>query len=316
MTYNKTYVKFFQLRNGLKEFDSPAEIEKDVYSDNRITEIIEELQNWPCYEITNHKKVDHPLHKLSFIAELGFHNEDKGIQAIIDKILKNQSEEGPFQVLINIPTRFGGSGKPMMSWVLSDAPVLLYALIKLNKGVRTPKIQKAVQHIADLVSENGWHCIASKELGKFRGPGRKNDPCPYATMFSLKMLSLTDKNEFQHEKSIGINTIFDLWKRRKATKPYLFGMGTDFKKLKLPFVWYDILNVVDTLSCFDDVHDEPVFRELLDIILEKRTENGYIPESIYLKSKAWDFGQKKIPSEYMTAIVHRIEKRIFGKNTV
>jgi len=313
MSSHLTYVKFFQLRNGLKEFDNPAEIEKDIYLDIRVTEIIDELQNWPCYEITNHKKVDHPLHKLSFIAELGFHKEDKGIQNIINRILEHQSEEGPFQVLINIPIRFGGSGEPMMSWVLSDAPILLYSLIKLNKGARNSEIQKAIQHIADIISENGWHCIASKELGKFRGPGRKNDPCPYATMFSLKMLSLTDKNEFQREKSIGINTIFDLWERRKETKPYLFGMGTDFKKLKLPFVWYDILNLVDTLSRFENVHSEPIFRELLDIIRQKKTENGYIPESIYLKSKPWDFGQKKIPSEYMTAIVQRIEKRVCGK---
>ncbi len=307
-----TYVQFFKLRNRLDKFADPSAIEKDIYSDYRITDIIDELQDWPCYELTTHKKVDHPLHKLSFIAELGFNRNDKGIQPIIDRILANQSEEGPFQVLINIPVRFGGTGKPLMSWVLSDAPVLLYALIKLNSGERSDRIQKAVQYIAGIVSDNGWHCLAAKELGKFRGPGRKDDPCPYATMFSLKMLSLTDEDEFKREKLIGINTIFNCWKRRKETKPYLFGMGTDFKKLKLPFVWYDILNIVDTLSCFKSIHDDPVFQELLNIILEKKAEGGYIPESIYLKAKPWDFGQKKIPSEYMNAIIQRIESRVFN----
>ena len=103
---------------------------------------------------------------------------------------------------------------------------------------------------------------------------------------------------------------------KEEVKPYLFGMGTDFKKLKLPFVWYDILNVADTLSRFETAHTDPRFQELLNIILQKKTENGYIPESIYLKSKPWDFGQKKTSSEYMTAIVQRIEQRVFGKNTV
>ena len=167
-----------------------------------------------------------------------------------------------------------------------------------------------MDHIAKIVSTNGWHCLASENLGKFRGPGRKEDPCPYATMFALKMLSLTDSDEYKSEKSIGINTILDLWDRRREVKPYLFGMGTDFKKLKLPFVWYDILNVVDTLSRFEQVLREPRFLELWEIICSKMAEEGYIPESIYLKSKPWDFGQKKIPSQYMNAVIQRIEQRI------
>ena len=310
MNYTETYVKFFLLRNHLTECVNPEDIEKDVYKDDRISAIIEELQDWPCYEIKSHKNVGHPLHKLSFLAELGFNKDDKGIQAIINKILANQSEEGPFQVLINIPVRFGGTGQPLNSWVLSDAPVLMYALIKLNKSEITDPIRKGLDHIAKIVSTNGWHCLASENLGKFRGPGRKEDPCPYATMFALKMLSLTDRDEYKSEKSIGINTILDLWDRRREVKPYLFGMGTDFKKLKLPFVWYDILNVIDTLSRFEQVLKEPRFLELWEIICSKMAEEGYIPESIYLKSKPWDFGQKKIPSQYMNAVIQRIEQRI------
>jgi len=161
-----------------------------------------------------------------------------------------------------------------------------------------------------MVSENGWHCVASKELGKFRGPGRKNDPCPYATMFSLKMLGLTKKEKFRKAKRIGIEAIFRLWKKRKEEKPYLFGMGTDFKKLKLPFVWYDILNMVDTLSLFPEIYNEKTFKEMYKIVKDKETDTGYIPESIYMKAKQWDFGQKKEVSEYMNAIVDRIENRI------
>ena len=36
----------------------------------------------------------------------------------------------------------------------------------------------------------------------------------------------------------------------------------------------------------------------------------YLTGSIYLKSKTWDFGQKKQPSEFMNAIVYRIENRL------
>ena len=307
--YKQDYVKFFRHRNELENYQDFDLIKERTLTDERIISIIEELKEWPCYELKTHKNVEHPLHKLSFIAELGFNRDDPEIGAIVDRVLAGQSDEGPFNVLINIPKHFGGSGEAMMTWVMSDAPVVIYSAIRLNNGINE-QIKKAVDSIVNIISENGWHCIASKDLGKFRGPGRVNDPCPYATMFSLKMLGLTEKDEYIKEKQTAIASIFDLWERRKETKPYLFGMGTDFKKLKLPFVWYDVLNMVDTLSLYDDIRQEKYFNEMLDIILEKETAEGFIPESIYLKSKAWDFGQKKVSSEYMNAVVERIKKRV------
>ncbi len=316
MEYKEDYVKFFLHRNNIESFDNFNQIKTNTLSDKRIVSILDELREWPCYEIKNHKNVEHPLHKLSFIAELGFTRDDPGIEDIFQKIINNQSPEGVFQVLINIPQKYGGTGKTIKSWMLCDATVLLYALIKLNKNVITPEMQKGIQFISELISENGWHCIVAKELGKFRGPGRKDDPCPYSTMYALKMLSLTNESDYKKEKSIGIGVILDLWKRRTQTKPYLFAMGTDFKKLKLPFVWYDILNIVDTLSRFKETHKTSAFNEMLKIILNKKTGGGFIPESVYLKTKQWDFGQKKTQSEFMTAIIQRIEKRINNGVTV
>jgi hypothetical protein len=306
----ENYVKFFVSRNGLIHDPNPQETLNNVLEDSRIKTILDELSGWPCYEIKTHKDVAHPLHKLSFIAELGFTKEDPGIREILDKILQNQSEEGLFQLLVNVPKSFGGTGTPLMTWVMSDAPPLIYAVIKLNNLEITDRIKEGIDFIANAVADNGWRCAAGKELGRFRGPGRKSDPCPYATMFSLKMLSLTNETLYVRAKKIGLDTIFDLWDRRGEYRPYLFGIGTDFKKLKLPLVWYDILNVVDTLSRYNQAVKDERFIEMMTIIREKKTDGGYIPESIYLKSKEWDFGQKKKPSEFMNAVVHRIERRI------
>ncbi|NTW90442.1 MAG: hypothetical protein HGA35_00625 [Erysipelotrichaceae bacterium] len=54
-------------------------------------------------------------------------------------------------------------------------------------------MQKAVTALMELVRENGWPCAVSKELGKFRGPGRKEDPCPFANLAMLKALSEIEK---------------------------------------------------------------------------------------------------------------------------
>jgi hypothetical protein len=103
-------VKFFLHYNGDIAFFDIAWIEKETYSDPRVSAMLDELSGWPCREITNHKNATHPLHTLSFIAELGMNRHYTGIERILQKITKNQSEEGSFEALINIPVRYGGRG--------------------------------------------------------------------------------------------------------------------------------------------------------------------------------------------------------------
>lgn len=44
------------------------------------------------------------------------------------------------------------------------------------------------------------------------------------------------------------NSLLSLWENSRQRHTYMFYMGTDFRNLKLPYVWYDILSVADTLS--------------------------------------------------------------------
>ena len=141
-SYSQDYVRFFLHRNKLQTADDPSELTRATVSDPRIAQMLSDLADWPNPQIKNHKDVDHPLHKLSFLAELGFTNRDPPIKPILDKVVHYQSDEGPFQLLINIPKAFGGPGQPLLSWVMSDAPVLLYALIRLNNGKITPSVSK------------------------------------------------------------------------------------------------------------------------------------------------------------------------------
>ena len=157
--YNQDYVKFFCQRNGLHRYDN-FDDKKNTLCDQRISIIISELQQWPCYEIQDHKKVDHPIHKLSFLAELGFNIDDPGIKKIVERVIAHQSGEGPFNILINIPKRFGGSSEAQLSWVMSDAPLVVYSVTKLNKTINE-RIEKAIDSIAEGVSSNGWRCFAS-----------------------------------------------------------------------------------------------------------------------------------------------------------
>jgi hypothetical protein len=185
----------------------------------------------------------------------------------------------------------------------------LYAASKL--GFEKLEIEKGVGYLASLNRENGWPCTVSKELGTFRGPGKKDDLCPYATLIMLKLLSLP---VFSTEKTVsffGIESLLNLWEQSKTKHPYMFYMGTDFRKLKAPFVWYDILHVLEVLSLYSEVFPDKRFSEMLATVNSKADdENLFTPESIWTAWKGWDFGQKKIPSLWLTFLVYRINRRV------
>ncbi len=112
--------------------DDPAVLaaRSGMLADPKVQSIISELQDWPWQVISSHKSAGQPFHKLTFLADLGVHADDPGMAPIVQQILDSQSEEGPFQLPINVPTHFGGSGEDQLGWALCDAPLLLYALAK------------------------------------------------------------------------------------------------------------------------------------------------------------------------------------------
>jgi hypothetical protein len=236
--------------------------------------------------------------------------DDPEITDIAEKIFEHISDEGPFQLPTNIPKHFGGSGKGEWAWALCDAPTIVYSLVKFGLG-KNEKVQKATKYLPNLVYENGWHCVVSKELGKFREPGRKEDPCPYASLVMLKMLSQFDEWKHRKETHLGAESLLGLWKRSLELHPYMFYMGTDFRKIKAPFIWYDILHVLDVLSQFDWLRNDSRLIEMLEIVKSKAdTEGKYTPESVWRAWKDWDFGQKKQPSRWLTLLVLKILKRL------
>jgi hypothetical protein len=186
---------------------------------------------------------------------------------------------------------------------------LLYALIQMGLG-EDQRVQSAIKYLNELVRENGWPCAASPELGKFRGPGRKDDPCPYATLVMLKVLAQIPELRESKSAKIGVETLLSLWDKSQEQHPYMFFMGTDFRKLKAPLFWYDILHVLDVLSHFKWAGKDKRFKAMLDVAVSKADKDGqFIPESIWTAWKDWDFGQKKVPSKGLTFYVQRILKR-------
>lgn len=283
-------------------------LKSEIITHPQIQQIIKELTNWPGKVLNSHRSAAQSFHKLSFLADLGLTKEDKEIDIISKKVMKHISKEGLFELSTNIPKHFGGSGKDEWAWALCDAPLILYSLLKF--GYKDEKVLKGVKYILTLIRDNGWPCKVSDELGKFRGPGKKDDPCPFATLACLKMLTQVEDSKNSKQAKIGVECLLNLWQNSKKLHPYIFYMGNDFRKLKAPLFWYDILNVADVLSQFEFARKDKRFLDMIKVIKSKADKDGkYTAESVYREFKDYEFGQKKTPSRWVTLVVDRILKR-------
>lgn len=298
---------------GLDETDGKVQKAKLKMLESPLIEgLIKELNLWPGVVLNSHKCAGQLYHKLSFIADLGIKKEDSDISCLMEKLIKHRSEEGLFQLPVNIPVHFGGTGQEQWAWALCDAPLLIYSAVKIGIMDKN-EIKEEVHFLINLCRENGWPCAVSKELGKFRGPGKKDDPCPYTNLIMLKLMTLFEEYKDSKEAKTGAECLLSLWENSKEQHPYMFFMGTDFRKLKAPYIWYDILHVAEVLSQYDYSLKDDRFKEMLGIINSKADKDGlFMPESIWTSWKQWDFGQKKKPSPWITFLVYRINKRIRG----
>lgn len=304
------YIQYAVRKNILKQNKNELrELKSSVLSDIRIQKYLNDVANFNATLVTNHKNPDIPIHKLIFLLEVGLDIDIPQIGMAIQQILKNKDENGVPKSMTNVPKHFGGSGEDTLAWALCDAPLMLYALLKAGIDYDT-HLKDGVEYIIGLYRDNGFPCVVSKELGKFRGPGRKDDCCPYATLIILRLISaIPEYGKSDLANSICV-VLLNLWERSQEQHPYMFYMGTDFRKLKAPALWYDIVSMADCLSHFEYARTDKRFNEMLNIIESKVNANyQFIPESVYQKCKEWDFGQKKKPSRWLSYLCIRILER-------
>lgn len=279
----------------------------EVLKDDRIRTILKDIAEWPWPPCVSHKSAGHQLHKFAFLADLGLDLRGTPAETLLS-LITDGMDEGMPRLPVNIPERYGGSGKPTLGWSLCDAPLILYSLSRCFPDL---DLSPGMSYLNGRLRDNGMPCTVSQELGRFRGPGRKDDPCPIACLYTLKAARAIEPDKNERSARTISGSLLDLWESSRERHPYMFFMGTDFRKLKLPFVWYDVLSVADTLSLCPWTHDDARFRDMLSVIESKRGAQGrFTPESVWTSWKGWDFTQKKEPSRWVTFVVERLHRRV------
>ncbi len=265
------------------------------------------LRNWDKEILERHNKPDLLMHRLALLADLGVKAEDPGMGAVMGSIVRHVNEQSIPEIVIRIPKVFGGTGKPERAWLICDFPVLLYGLLAMGAAKETTS--GAVAALVSLADENGFRCKG--DMPKFHGPGRREDMCPIACLYAAKALSRHKTGAKSAAATRAVEAILGHWEERGKKKYYLFGIGGDFMKLKFPFVWYNLLHVLETVSGFDSFRRDARVKEMAGTLLSKADAGlRFTPESVYLSYKGQDFADKKIPSPTLTFMALRILKRL------
>ncbi len=279
-------------------------------TDPFIQENLRIISAWRSEVLARHDKPDLFFHRLSMLADLGVTRETRGAAPVIDSLLKNFTDDGSFLVNIMIPKAFGGTGAVHADWIICDFPVTLYALLRMTGAPRRgpdadSRLAAAVKKLEGLAGEEYYPCCGS--IPKFKGPGPRNGMCPYANLLVARALGADPPAREGAPARKAVGAVLDHWENRKAKKPFLFGMGTDFLKLKFPMIWYNLLHVMSVLSAYPHTAADPRYREMLEHLRSALDGEGRAtPQSIYMAYKPQEWSDKKKPSRLLTCLVHRI----------
>jgi hypothetical protein len=230
---------------------------------------------------------------LSVFADFGLDARDERIARACEFALSFQTEEGNFHM--------NRVDRGTFICMAADTTRSLAALGMLEDD----RIQRAYQYMVDTQRlDGGW--IHSKSAQ--RGKRREHIPsCPHATLNVLWALGENPEIREGQVSRDASEVVLGHWSER--TRPYGWGIGTTWQKVKYPFKWYGLLKFATILSRFEFLGGDRRLGEVMDLLLKKRDEEGRLTsESVYKYWNNFSFGQKKQPSPWITVMALIAEK--------
>jgi len=234
---------------------------------------------------------------LFFLSDIGLRVEDIHIQDEIKNIFELQKEDGTF--ILQDGTKSGYFCIPT---------IILSSLVKMGYD-NDPRILRFIEKIFETQRlDGGWHCALNRATEKKL---QDSASCPMDNLNVLMLLGQYDVYRYDERLNGAIDLLLIHWKKRmEPWRPYGFGVGNDFLKLKYPAVKYGILRVLDVLSLYPYAIKSNEFNEMVEFVMKKTNDGRFFAESVSRSYSEFDFGQTKLPSKWITFLIYRIQKRI------
>lgn len=297
-----------------------AATEREAVLNDPATEgLIARLPDWNSpAEFSGHQHPGFAPNLLGLLADMGVvGGDDDRIERLLDSMLGHQLPDGRFAMLSTSHVApEGGWGS-----LLCDTHAITEVLLRFSRG-DDPRVACALQttldDLAATAQGRGWPCRPD-EVSGFRGPGRKHDLCPQATLEALRVWSHVPTAQQPVELLDAARVSLRVWRSRGDHQPYMFGHGSRFKTVKWPTTWYDIHGVLDTLGRYPalwrgpaaDPDDRRALAELVACLIAYNiADDGTVtPQSCYRGFEDYSFGQKKRPSPFATARLLQVLRR-------
>jgi hypothetical protein len=273
-----------------------------------VEDLFKELKVWP-QERRLGKAYDpkDSLWKLALLADFGLKRDDSRVTAVAKKVFDAQAPEpAP-------PGFLHGGFDHTKSWdkrpYICISHVMTYALARFGY-LDDERLQRVYKYIADWQRlDGGWHPTQATLPG---GEREHDESCPFGTVNVLRAVGANPSLVKGDLARKGVEFVLSCWERRaEPYRPVGFGIGSTFKKLQCPFVQHQILKTVDTLSNFPAALDDERYEDLLATAIDKQSSEGlFTPEGINKVFAEFDFGQKKMPSPWITFLVARAYYRL------
>lgn len=289
-----------------------AAVEHQAVLDDPATDaLIDRLPDWRrATELSGHQ---HPLfapNLLGLLTDMGVGgSDDDRIERVLDAMLEYQLDDGRFAILAKSRAIPDGGRESL----LCDTHPIAEVQLRFGRG-DDPRVRRALQttiyDLAATAQGRGWPCRPDDVSG-FRGPGRKHDLCPQATLQALRAWSYVPVADHPVDLAEVARVSLRVWRSRGDEQPYMFGHGSRFKTVKWPTTWYDVHGVLDTLGRYPalwrgpdaDPEDRRSLAELVACLIAYNVaDDGTVtPRSCYRGFEDYSFGQKKHPSPFATA---------------
>ncbi|PKQ10048.1 MAG: hypothetical protein CVT69_01765, partial [Actinobacteria bacterium HGW-Actinobacteria-9] len=289
-----------------------AAVRMRVLADPAVRELAESLPEWgSSAEVGGHHSPAYLPNRLNLLADMGVRAGDfPVVDARLAELLEHQDGAGRFLSFGTAP----GQAEPSWGTLLCDTNVITDVLLRFGKGDHA-RVGKALKRIgtdaARTPQGRAWQCIPDAG-NKWRGPGRKADVCPQVTLEGLRALSHLPDGKRPAWAVESARTPLEVWRRRGIERPYMFGHGYQFKSVKWPNFWYDVLWVLETVGRYPELWQGPAARDedrqALNELAACLTAYNFdrtgrvTPVRTYRGFTGFSFGRKKGPSPFATAL--------------
>ncbi len=243
-------------------------------------------------------KKDTTFWMLGVLADFGFTKSDRNIERASEYVFSTQH-----------PTGGWGCAPPPKPYDCFTG-ILTEALAKLGYASDS-RLKKAYDWLMRRQRrDGGFWC---KDTGQPGGPREREPSCAYA---SLCVLGALTQNPALRNSSIARKSVAFLlkcWDNRGTIKyaGHDSQIGTGWEKLKYPFTDYRILKYLDVLTRFEFAQKDSRIRAMIDLLFSKQDSSGrFYAESIHKVWSSFDFGQKKLPSKWITLLSYGMIKRM------